>query len=196
MNKEIRFVQIEDIETREDGDKRYLSGYANKWEKLSENLGGFQEKFQKGAFSKSLMKRKVMAFWNHNDDIVLGNTESKTLTISEDDRGLKFELELPDTQAARDARILIKRGDVTGMSFAFRATVDEWDESGKVVVRTVKEADLFEISPTPLPAYNSSTVKARSEANDNVYNKFKETRDNNFQRLYKIRENVIKNISL
>jgi len=162
------FFEAEDIETRasEEG-KTIVSGYAAKFETLSVPLYGFREKIRAGAFKNSLAKRDVKAFWNHNYDLVLGSTKAGTLKLEEDDKGLRFDLELPDTQAGKDAGVSIKRKDVTGVSFGFKVLRQEWDEKDpKNVVRTLIEVDLREISPTPFPAYPSTSVKARSAVDD------------------------------
>ena len=99
MDKEIR-VLAADLEIRESEDnKRTISGYAVKWEQLSDKMGWFfrfREKFRKGAFADSLDKRAQKILWNHNDDIVLGSTNNGTLRLSEDEVGLRFENDLPD----------------------------------------------------------------------------------------------------
>jgi len=130
---------------------------------MSEDLGWFKEKVRKGAFVRSLKEQPVLAFWNHNSDIVLGNTENNTLKAWEDEVGLRFELELPDTTAGNDAGKLIERGDVRGVSFGFNTRKEEWDETDKNnPIRTLVDVQLYEISPTPLPAYTQSNVSARA----------------------------------
>jgi HK97 family phage prohead protease len=95
--------------------------------------------------------------------MVLGNSENNTLKVWEDEIGLRFELELPDTTAGKDALTLIQRGDVKGVSFGFRTRVDEWDESDRTnVIRTLVDVVLYEVSPTSMPAYPQTSVAARS----------------------------------
>lgn len=172
MKKELRTLELESIEVRksEEG-KTTVSGYAARFEKLSVDLWGFREKIRAGAFAKSLEKNNVKALWNHNSDIVLGSTKNGTLRLSEDDEGLRFELDLPDTTAGRDAAESIRRGDVDGVSFGFQVQKDEWDQNDKKnVVRTLIEVNLHEISPTPFPAYPQTSVGVRSA--EEVYNEF------------------------
>lgn len=161
--------ELSDIETRASDDgKVTIAGYAARFESLSVSMGGwFREKIRSGAFKESLKNNNIRALWNHNMDLVLGSTKAKTLRLNEDEKGLRFELDLPDTQAGKDAAISIKRGDVDGMSFGFRVLKQEWDEKDpKNVVRTLVEVDLREISPTPFPAYPSTSVKVRSIEED------------------------------
>jgi uncharacterized protein len=183
-----------EVEIREDGDKKTLFGYSIKWEKLSNDLGGFQERFVKGAFSKSIRQRNIFAFYNHNSDIILGNTDNNSLRLEENDIGLKFEIDLPNTQQANDVRTLVKQGYIKGVSFAFRANVEVWDESGKIPIRTVQDAELFEISPLPLAAYPQTKVSSR---NLNPYEEYRSKEydlKKFYERNYIIRKKLLENI--
>jgi HK97 family phage prohead protease len=161
---EHRILTIQEMEIRKtQNEKNLIGGYAAKFEMLSEDLGGFREKIRKGAFKQSLGERGVLAFWNHNTDIVLGNTKNNTLKVWEDDVGLRFELEMPDTNSGMDAFKIIQRGDASGVSFGFRTRVDEWDESNRNdIIRTLVDVSLYEVSPTSMPAYPQTNVSARS----------------------------------
>lgn len=166
MEMELRTLAT-DIELREAEDKkRSVSGYAVKWDQLSEKMGWslrFREKFRPGSFTESLTKRNQKALWNHNTDLVLGNVKSGTLQLDEDDTGLRFILQLPDNTWGQDAYESIRRGDVDGVSFGFTKQGDEWDETDPDnVVRTITKANLFEVSPTPFPAYPQTEVQARA----------------------------------
>jgi len=161
------YFTCEDIEIRAEGEKKTLRGYAAIFDKLSSPLMGFREKIRAGAFKESINKENIRALWNHNTDLVLGSTKNNTLRLEEDTRGLKFEIDLPDTQWGRDAAVSVSRGDVDGMSFAFNVKKQEWDESDiKNVVRTLVDVDLHEISPTAFPAYPQTKVTARSVKED------------------------------
>jgi len=169
---------MEDTRT-ERGEENALkvTGYAARFDKLSVPMWGFKEKIRSGAFGKSLKSNSVKALWNHNSDLVLGSTKAGTLDLVEDDKGLRFEMNLPDTQAGRDAHVLVERGDVNQMSFGFLIRKQEWDESDpKNIVRTLVEVDLREISLTPFPAYKQTSAKTRS-ARDDYDDYKKEQRD-------------------
>ncbi|WP_158738632.1 HK97 family phage prohead protease [Alteribacillus sp. YIM 98480] len=160
---ERRSFDLTKVEVREEGDKKKVRGYAAEFEKLSVRLWGFREKIRKGAFEKSLREGTVKALWNHNTDMVLGSTKNSTLSLWEDDRGLAFELEMPDTSWGRDALSSIERGDVDGVSFGFEVVADEWDHNNPdEAIRTLIDVRLHEISPTPFPAYPQTSVSARS----------------------------------
>lgn len=161
-----------EIELREEGKKRTLVGYAAVFGKRSQNFGSDQEPFyeiiQRGAFSEAL-KGDVRALVNHDSNGLLGRTKNGTLRLSEDETGLRYELDLPDTQLGRDIHESIKRGDMDQSSFGFRVRstgqkFEVIDEGGKeVVIRTVTKIDeLLDVSPVTYPAYEETRVEARS----------------------------------
>jgi prohead peptidase. Unknown type peptidase. MEROPS family U35 len=138
-----------------------LVGYAVRWNSLSEIIWGeFREQFAPGAFTDSLAAgADVRALYEHNYAQLLGRTTSGTLQLLQDDTGLRFELTPPDTQLGRDVLALVGRGDLSGMSFGFRALKDGWDTSQTPYLRTVSIAELTEITVTSMPAYPESAVE-------------------------------------
>jgi uncharacterized protein len=166
MNKtELRELVTDQIEVREENGIRTLSGYAVKWEKKSHILGffrKFREQFKKGAFADSLGKDDQRFLWSHDTSKVLGRTKNNTLRLFEDNIGLRFEIDLPDTTLGEDTFKSIKRGDVDGVSFGFQKITDEIEEpDDDLMVRTVTKAKLLEVSAVAFPAYPDSEVSAR-----------------------------------
>lgn len=154
------------LELRETDDgKRTLTGYAVKWEKKSHVLGyfrKFREQFKKGAFAESLKKDDQRFLWSHDTSKVLGRTRNGTLRLEEDDVGLRFELDLPNTTLGNDTYESIKRGDVDGVSFGFKMESHEIEEpDDDLMLRTVTKAKLLEVSAVAFPAYPDSEVSAR-----------------------------------
>lgn len=162
---ERRLITTELRATTQDG-KRKIGGYAAVFNSLSVVLWDFREEIAPGAFAESIAKNNVRAFWNHDTSEVLGASANGTLYLAEDATGLRFDLELPDTQRGRDGYTLIERGDVTQMSFGFRSLPDgsEWriDENGMYIRRLLK-VDLLEVSPVTFPAYPATSVGVRSD---------------------------------
>ena len=158
------------LELREEGDEMTLTGYAALFNSRSENLGGFTELIAPGAFNRSLKSRNdIKLLWNHDTSAVLGSTRSGTLKLEEDERGLKVTASLPNTTHGRDARELVKRGDVTGFSFGFTIPGrggDEWNAEG--TERTLKSVRLHEVSLTPFPAYTATNGTAQMRGLDKV----------------------------
>ncbi|OHW61388.1 caudovirus prohead protease [Andreesenia angusta] len=155
----------------DDTGKRSLTGYAAKFNEESVPLrdwwgDSFVEVISPGAFRTSLENNTVKALFNHNTDFVLGSTRSGTLKLEEDGIGLRFELDLPNTQVANDLYEGVKRGDIDGVSFGFKVKDDKWAETklgdGWKTIRTLREIELIEISPTPFPAYEQTEVDCRS----------------------------------
>lgn len=153
--KELRAI------TDDDG-LRHITGYAAVFNTLSEDLGGFREKIDPGAFSKTIKSDDVRALRNHNDDYVLGRNRSGTLKLSEDQRGLAIDILPPDAQWARDLMVSIERGDVDQMSFGFRTISDRWEMKDEEEIRTLEEVRLFDVSPVTFPAYPDTSVALRS----------------------------------
>ena len=121
-----------------------LVGYAVRWNSLSEVIWDeFREQFAPGAFKDSLASGSdVRALYEHNYTQLLGRTKSGTLVLSEDDTGLRFELTPPNTQLGNDVLELVERGDISGMSFGFRALKESWDITPTPYIRTVTAAAL------------------------------------------------------
>ena len=154
---------------RDDSGKlKMLSGYGAKYNARSLPLGWFEE-FREviapGAFDETLAKGDDVRFlFNHDPNIVLGRTTSRTLRLSSDSIGLKFEVEPPDTQAARDIMTTIDRGDVSQCSFGFRTLDDDWseDQSDGTLIRTLLKVALYDVSAVTYPAYPDTEVSVRS----------------------------------
>lgn len=176
MEAEKRTFAVEGLEVRaaEPGQQPVITGYAvvfNSWSGVLADSRGrtFRERFAPGAFDRALAgSPDILAFWNHNSDMPLGRTRNGTLKIAKDGTGVRFELQPAATSWGNDAVASIRRGDVTGMSFAFAAkrdgSGDVWEKPGQdgVALRTVTDADLFEVSPVSEPAYPAATVGVRS----------------------------------
>lgn len=140
-----------------------LVGYAAVYDKLSLDLGYFREKLAKGCFADALKRCDVRALKNHDDNLLLGRNTAGTLRMEEDELGLPFEVDLPDTSAGRDVAVEVGRGDMSGCSFSFTTDVDEWDWSGQVPIRTIRQIrDLFDVGPVTYPAYDQTSVACRS----------------------------------
>ena len=151
-----------ELRAAEDDSPATLKGYAALFNKRSRDLGGFFEEISPGAFADTL-DGDVRALFNHDPNIVLGRTKSGTLDLSEDKRGLAFELRPPATTLVADQVLApIERGDVSQMSFGFITIEDEWRTEGKKEIRTLVKVELLDISPVTFPAYPQTKVAVRS----------------------------------
>ena len=134
-----------------------VRGYAAVYNSDSEWMGGFYEQIAKGAFD-DVMDNDTRAYWNHDESLLLGRVSSGTLRMSTDDRGLYYEVDLPNTSYANDLVELMKRGDVNQSSFAFLIERDRWEErDGKTYRIIEKVSRLLDVSPVSQPAYPDAT---------------------------------------
>jgi uncharacterized protein len=142
---------------------RRLEGYAAVFNSLSEPLGGFVERILPGAFSRSLREgADVRALVDHLPSNILGRTKSRTLRLSEDSKGLHFDIpELPNTNAGNDILESVKRGDVSQCSFGFVLKQERW-VTGTPRIRELIDVDLFDVSVVTYPAYEATSVSVRS----------------------------------
>lgn len=157
-----------DFEIRESSNGMTYSGYAAVWDSPSEPLP-FIERIQRGAFKKTLQSRnEIKLLWNHDAGQVLGSLRAGTLRLYEDNHGLRVEADLPDTQLGRDTATLLKRGDVSAMSFGFTVPKggDSWNQDG--TERTLKSVRLFEVSIVAWPAYSATAGTATVRSFDKL----------------------------
>ena len=167
---ETRLFQVDGFEVREDADGMHLEGYAALFNSRSENLGGFTETIQPGAFRASLKARNnVFLLYNHDTNAVLASTRAGTLTLTEDERGLKISASIAPTSTGRDVAVLVKRGDLSGFSFGFSMPArggDSWNAEG--TERVLKSVRLHEVSLTPMPAYTATNGTATVRGLDKI----------------------------
>lgn len=159
---ERRAFTLDDVTIQTDENTPKITGYAAIFDSLSDDLGGFREIIRYGAFTDSLNTSDIRALWNHNPDYVLGRNRSGTLKLSEDEKGLRIEIDPPNTQWAKDLMEVIKRGDVNQMSFGFRTIEDRWSNQNGTTLRELLKVDLFDVSPVTFPAYPQTEVGVRS----------------------------------
>ena len=148
-----------------EADSRRLEGYAVVFGSMSEDLGGFREIIEPGAFGEALGGRPdVRALFNHDPSMVLGRTTNGTLMLQQDGHGLRMAVTMPDTTYARDVYALVERGDVSQMSFAFsvRKGGETWATEAGQRVRRLRALDLYDVSVVTYPAYQATTVAARA----------------------------------
>jgi len=150
------------VEPEGDDAAPVIEGYAAVFNVLSEDLGGFREKIAPGAFANTIKTADVRALVNHDPNLLLARNKSGTLKLSEDEIGLLDTITPPDTQVGRDTVTSMRRGDLTGQSFAFRTITDSWAMEDGGEVRTLEEVELFDVSVVTYPAYPDTSVAVRS----------------------------------
>lgn len=162
-DKELRSFALNEFRVDStEGAQPKMYGHAAMFDSLSGDLGGFREMIAPGAFVKSLESADIRALFNHDSNIVLGRNKAGTLRLKEDKNGLAIEIDPPDTQAARDLIVSMSRGDINQMSFGFRTITDKWEKRDGEWLRTLKEVELFDVSPVTYPAYAATDIAVRS----------------------------------
>lgn len=190
--KESRMVSFQGkLEHRDatDDAPRIISGYAavfNQWTTIG-HYYRFQEMIAPDAFS-ICDNTKCIACFNHYDGDILARYSSGTLKLEVDEIGLRFEFEVPNTTVGNDMYELVKRGDISQCSFAFVVGEESWEYSDgeELDKRTIlKISELWDVSLVTYPAYEGTSVDARSAEENSMLERKK-------QYLAKIHEKNIK----
>ena len=162
---ETRYFNMESRLATKEG-KDVVIGHAAMFNSLSEDLGGFREKIQPGAFD-DVLKDDTRAYFNHDPNFLLGRVSAGTLRLSVDEQGLRYELDVPNTTAGRDLKENMRLGNITQSSFAFTIGKDgdAWERAENGAdIRTIKKVKrLYDVSPVSLPAYPSANDLALAQ---------------------------------
>jgi HK97 family phage prohead protease len=151
-------VDVESIDTR----GRTLHGYAAVYNVESEDLGGFRERIAPGAFS-GVLDADVRALLNHDPNQVLGRTKSGTPWLFDEPRGLRFEVDLPDSPLGKNVREAVRRKDIDEASFRFRVNQESWQGDLRTI-ESVKE--LKDVTVGTFGAYPAASVELRTRIHD------------------------------
>ncbi len=118
----------------------------------------------------------ICGLWNHNSNCgVLGRTTAGTLRLFEDKKGLRYEIDAPDSELASALCDSISRGDVVGSSFSFSPVKESWSEEKQadgslLVVRVLEACRLGDVGPVCNAAYQGTTVSvSRSSPHRSSY---------------------------
>ena len=157
MEKEIRSRTIPVTESNT------VEGYALNWNEY--DMGSFMERIDVNALGE-LRDYDVHALYNHDYDHVLARSKygEGTLSLEQDQEGLKFRFDLPDTSTGNEVRTLVGRGDVDQASWAFTVKQERWENvrSEKPTRVIEKIGEMYDISLTPRGANPTTSVALRS----------------------------------
>lgn len=158
---EKRSIAYSNLELRAESDGNTIVGYAAIWDSPSEPMP-FIEYVKRGAFSKTLNDGADVRLLVDHEGVPLARTKSGTMSLVEDERGLRMEAKL-DPMNPDAARIIsaMKRGDLSQMSFAFRTVKDNWNSDRSV--RELREVQLFDVSVVTFPAYEETVAELRTK---------------------------------
>lgn len=164
-NKQVERRALTPFELREDGEGRTfrVTGHAAVFNQETNIAGAFREVIRPGAFTRAIGESDVPFLIEH-DDLPLARNTSGTLRLSQDEIGLRIETELdgtdPDVQRVVPK---MRRGDLSKMSFAFRAKSEEWEDlDSEMPLRILTDLDLFDVSIVTNPAYSGTDIALRS----------------------------------
>jgi HK97 family phage prohead protease len=140
-----------------------IEGYALNWNEY--DMGSFMERIDVNALGE-LRDYDVHALYNHDYDRVLARSKygEGTLSLEQDQEGLKFRFDLPDTSTGNEVRTLVGRGDVDQASWAFTVKQERWENvrSEKPTRVIEKIGEMYDISLTPRGANPTTSVALRS----------------------------------
>ncbi|MBE0701000.1 MAG: HK97 family phage prohead protease [Acholeplasmataceae bacterium] len=162
----IKETRLADVTLHEEDDKMILEGYAlvfNNETLIGDEEYGFIEEIDSRSLSETKMKDVPMKY-NHMDSfLIIARTKNQSLSLTVDNIGLKVRAELLDTNTNQDIYKMVRSGLLDKMSFAF--TVDEqvWNREGRIPKRTITKIDrLYDVSVVDTPAYDATSIYARS----------------------------------
>lgn len=167
-NRQLRTISSE-FNTRDDGGNLSIEGYFAVFGSVYEIAPGMSESIAPGAFDNTL-SGDIRALINHDTTLVLGRTKAGTLNLRTDNRGLWGHIDVnPNDSDAMNLYERVKRGDVDQCSFGFDIIDEETEfhEDGSVHW-TIKEVELYEVSPCTFPAYEETSIAARAKERDDL----------------------------
>lgn len=180
MNKDTRNIrQVRSVptefKTRKDGEDLSIEGYFAVFNSVYDIAPGMSESIDPEAF-KNTLSGDVRALINHDTTLVLGRTKAGTLELRTDSHGLWGHIDInPNDTDAMNLYSRVQRGDVNQCSFGFDILSEETDlrEDGSVHW-TIKEVELYEVSPCTFPAYKETNISARQEQRNDLIKRQRE----------------------
>jgi hypothetical protein len=158
--------------TTASGDSFNLRGYATVYDVAypvagGPDAGGWMETIERGATAKSIKDGADTRLLFDHDGIPLARTASDTMRLLSDDLGMMVDADLdPASPYAQSVRSAVMRGDADQMSFAFRATRQEWNDD--YTDRRIKEVQLFDVSVVTFPASEATIVQINNTTPEEI----------------------------
>lgn len=165
--KEIRSCEIKtEKRSADNSNSLFIEGTPIVFDSITtihDQFGEYQEIIERGALNECDLSDSRLLY-NHDSNRLPLAKVPKTMTFEVGADGLHMRAELPNTEEGRSVHEAIKRGDLTGMSFAFKVPQggDSYDE--RTNTRTIhKISKVYEVSIVPFPAYSQTSVEARKQ---------------------------------
>lgn len=180
----VRSFNVSDFKTTEN-ERFNIEGHAAVFNQTTTIGEWFYEVIERGAFDGCDFD-DVLFFVNHNQNKIplarsRRNNGNSTMVLKVDDVGLFMQADL-DTENNAESKTLhssISRGDIDGMSFAFRIKEQTWEnlDTDMPTRRIKKIAKVYEVSAVNQPAYSDTDINARDkEALENAKNALENAR--------------------
>lgn len=171
MSKQINARSIPGaLQTRsQENENPIIEGYFSVFGDIYDMGYGLTESVDRHAFDDTLSD-DVRALIDHDTRLVLGRTSAHTLDLKVDEHGLWGSIEVnPNDSDAMNLYSRVQRGDVDQCSFGFEIL----DESTEVrengdIHWTINKVKLYEVSVCTFPAYESTSVSARTSAAETI----------------------------
>lgn len=126
------------------------------------DLGFFTEVVKPGTFARTIQEDDIRALINHDSNLVIGRRGAATLHLSEDDQGLRSEVDVAPTSYGKDLMISVRRRDITQGSIGFVVRGQRVYKENDTWVRELTDVKLYDVSPVTFPAYSGTDYNARA----------------------------------
>ena len=155
--------------TRAEGDDLYIEGYFAVFNSNYEFYQGVVETIAPGAFADTLGE-DIRALTNHDTTLVLGRNKAGTLTLKEDAHGLWGSIRINSSDSdAVNTHSRVARGDVDQCSIGFYIEKENREVLSDGTVRyTILKVRLLEVSVVTFPAYEETSVSARTRQEETI----------------------------
>lgn len=129
------------------------------------------ERIMPGAFDAAISENHdVRALFNHDPSQLLGRTSAGTLSLSIDQTGLRYSIDVAETSVGRDVVTWVERRDVTGSSFLFVPLETVWRDEKRgdryIEIREVVSVELYDVGPVTFPAYTTTEAEVAKRSRD------------------------------
>jgi HK97 family phage prohead protease len=169
--REIRSATFQPLDMADDGS--WFEGYAAVFDEEAAfevpGVGQVAEVVKRGAFRKALAQGDNVPMLYHHLEThpPLATTQGGTLTLAEDNRGLRVKAEIARHYVGDAVRELVKRGDIPGMSWGFiagRGNSRVERRAGGLLRTLTGFKKILDVSPTWDPTYRGTEAELRSRA--------------------------------
>lgn len=149
----------------------YITGQPIVFGDMYDVGGMFGETIDEGALDNTNLK-DVRFLVNHNFSMIplarsRNNNANSTMQLEKVQGGLNIRanLDTENNATAKELYSAVSRGDISGMSFAFLVDGETWEnlDSDYPIRHITSISSVFEVSAVTAPAYEATSIEARSD---------------------------------